>query len=676
MQRRLYHLIRGVRNRHVFGFDVLAFCFIPAAALVLRLDGVAEASQFLVPIALYTLLSFVWKLAIFYPMGLYNRYWLYASVDELATVVVGNILSMAVGIVLFFGILRPFEILPDNFPRSIPILDGLLTTLTVGGFRFALRVGSDFSESNGVSRSVTKRVLIAGAGVAGSMILKELKMNPQLSMVPVGLLDDDPAKQDVHIHGVPVLGRLRDLPEAAAKYQVDEVIIAMPRASGKTIRKVVQMCKEAGVPSKTIPGMFEIIGGSATVTQIRDVEIEDLLRRGVVQTDTEGVANLLRDARVMVTGAGGSIGAELCRQISTFEPGELILLGHGENSIFNIAYELRSAISSRQKPGRESLRVHTVIADVRDRERMRQVFQHYRPIIVFHAAAHKHVGLMEVNIPDAVTNNVLGTQVLVDLAEQFGVERFVMISSDKAVNPTCIMGVTKRVAELVVHEAAVRTGRPFVSVRFGNVLGSRGSVVPIFKQQIAAGGPVLVTHPDVKRYFMTIPEAVQLVLQAATMGEGGEIFVLDMGEPIKIVDLARDLIRLSGLEEGRDIDIQFTGLQHGEKISEELFFASEKVECSSHDKILVCRNGYDGTALQQHPLRSTGVEPPSGRSFRSEVERLIEAAHSGASKNVRVLLKQLVPEYKENIAIPDIDILPLKREVKPSMSLIDEGRRS
>jgi FlaA1/EpsC-like NDP-sugar epimerase len=521
-----------------------------------------------------------------------------------------------------------------------------------------------------------KRVLIVGAGVAGAMILKELKLNPQLSLDPVGLLDDDPAKQDVRIHGVPVLGKLRDLGEIVPSLGVEEVIIAMPTASGKTIRKVVQMCKEANVPSKTIPGMFEIISGSATVEQIRDVDIEDLLRRGVVKTDTEGVANVLRGARVMVTGAGGSIGSELCRQISTFEPDELILVGHGENSIFNIAHELKSVAAMRLKAGQHPCRLHTVIADVRDRERMRQVFQHHRPTVVFHAAAHKHVGLMEENIPDAVTNNVLGTQILVDLSGQFSVERFVMISSDKAVNPTCMMGVTKRVAELVVHEAAERTGRPFVSVRFGNVLGSRGSVVPIFKQQIAAGGPVLVTHPDVKRYFMTIPEAVQLVLQAAIMGEGGEIFVLDMGEPIKIVDLARDLIRLSGLEEGRDIDIQFIGLQRGEKLAEDLFFASESVERSAHEKILVCRNGVQPRAETSEPRKTAGQEGLPARSMRADVERLIAAAHSGASKNVLVLLKQLVPEYQEKVDVPDIEIFPLRRESKTPLSLMEDAART
>ncbi len=676
MNRHLYHLIRGVRNRHVFGFDVLAFAFIPAAALVLRLDGFEEAGTFIAPLALYTAASYIWKFAAFYPMRLYNRYWLYASVDELATVVVANVISMSLGILIFFSVLRPLEILPTNFPRSVPIIDGMLTMLLVGGFRFALRFGSDFSEGGSAPGVKRKRVLIVGAGVAGSMIVKELRMNPQLSLNIIGFLDDDPAKADVLIHNVPVIGKLYDLPEVVRKFQVEEVIIAMPTASGKTIRKVVQMCKEARVPSKTIPGIFEIISGSATVKHIRDVDIEDLLRRGVVKTDTEGVANLLRGARVMVTGAGGSIGAELCRQISSFEPDEVILLGHGENSIFNIAYELRSVAAMRLKANQRTSRLHTVIADVRDRERMRQVFQHFRPTVVFHAAAHKHVGLMEDNIPEAVTNNVLGTQILVDLSAQFSVERFVMISSDKAVNPTCIMGVTKRVAELIVHEAAERTGRPFVSVRFGNVLGSRGSVVPIFKQQIAAGGPVLVTHPEAKRYFMTIPEAVQLVLQAAAMGQGGEIFVLDMGEPLKIVDLARDLIRLSGLEEGRDIDIQFIGLRRGEKIAEELFFASESVEHSAHEKILVCRNGISSRLEASETRRTSGPEGPAVRSMRADVERLIAAAHNGASKNVLVLLKQLVPEYQENIIVPEIDILPLRSASAPPLSLVEEAART
>jgi FlaA1/EpsC-like NDP-sugar epimerase len=668
MKKQLHTLIHGVRNRHVLAFDLLALCFIPVTAVLLRLDGVAATSKYLVPIVLYTLASYVWKLGVFYPSGLYNRYWRFASVDELSTVVVANLFSLIAGIVVFFFLLRPFNILGEDFPRSIPIIDGLLTMIVVGGFRFGLRLGAEYNEEKG---PVTKKnALIVGAGVAGSMILKELKMNQQLGIEPVGLLDDDPRKLGARIHGIAVIGRLNELPHLVAEKNVQEVIIAMPTTSGKRIRDVVQMCKVARVPSKIIPGIFEILGGAATVSQMRKVDIEDLLRRGVVKTDTEGVARLLRGSCVMITGAGGSIGSELCRQISMFEPAQMILVGHGENSIFSIAGELSSAMKAKMhQSGNGFTRIKTVIADVRDRERMRQVFQLHAPGIVFHAAAHKHVGLMEENIPDAVTNNVLGTQILVDLADKFGVEHFVMVSSDKAVNPSCMMGVTKRVAELVVHDAAVRTGRKYVSVRFGNVLGSRGSVVPIFKQQLANGGPLVVTHPDVKRYFMTIPESVQLVLQAATMGEGGEVFVLDMGEPIKIVDLARDLIRLSGLEEGRDIDIVFSGLQRGEKLSEDLFFDSELVERSEHEKIFVCRSRATNGARDTADARGERV-------LRNDVERLVVAAQNGATKNIRILLKQVVPEYQENIDIPGINILPIKREPVPAMSLVDEMTRS
>jgi FlaA1/EpsC-like NDP-sugar epimerase len=665
MKRRFYSLVQEVRNRHVFGFDAIMFCCTPAVALLLRFDSLEEAAVYLQPLFIYTLTSLVWKLGIFFPAGLYNRYWRYASVDELATVIGATIATMALGVILFFSVLRPSGLIQPDFPRSVPIIDGLLTAVAVGGFRFLLRLGFEHADEAGNDSMVLKpkkRTLIVGAGVAGSMILRELRMNPQLPIEPVGFLDDDLRKLGARINGVQVVGPLKDLPAVVKRLNVQEVLIAMPTASGKTIRDVVQMCKQAKVVSKTIPGIFEILDGSAKVSQIRDVQIEDLLRRGVVKTDTAGVAQMLMGARVMVTGAGGSIGAELCRQISTIRPKEMILLGHGENSIFQIAGELRKlpAVES------SSMQITTVIADVRDRDRMKQVFATLAPEIVFHAAAHKHVGLMEENIPDAITNNVLGTQILVELADQYRVQRFLMISSDKAVNPTCIMGVTKRIAELLVHDAAERTGRPFVSVRFGNVLGSRGSVIPIFRQQIAAGGPVQVTHPDAKRYFMTIPEAVQLVLQAATMGEGGEVFVLDMGEPIRILDLARDLIKLSGYEEGKDIDIEFTGLHKGEKVTEELFFAAERVERSVHEKILVCRNGFSPSG--EGEAEKNGALPPQvtfiNTNFKALVNKLIHQAHTGSASAINQTLRVLVPEYagEETIAqrkVSGQDVLPL-----------------
>jgi FlaA1/EpsC-like NDP-sugar epimerase len=444
----------------------------------------------------------------------------------------------------------------------------------------------------------------------------------------------------MQIHGVKVLGTLKDVVSIAREGRIGEVIIAMPAAPGKVIREVVQACKKAGIASRTIPGVYEIISGSA-VAQLRDVKIEDLLRRGTIHIDTLNVSKLVGGACVMVTGAGGSIGSELCRQIASFGPKEIVLLGHGENSIFHIATELKSHYGLINEP----LVVHTVIADIRHRDRMHQIFSRYKPQIVFHAAAHKHVGLMEKNLTDAVTNNVFGTQVLVELAGEHDVERLVMISSDKAVNPTCIMGVTKRVAELVVRDAAQRTGKDFVVVRFGNVLGSRGSVVPIFQEQIQRGGPLLITHPEVTRFFMTIPEAVQLVLQAATIGRGGETLVLDMGEPIKILDLAKDMLRISGLDEGVDIDIVYTGLQKGEKMCEELFYRSEEPAFSGHEKILVCRaGGNHNEAGEDHPDAGMTASEESSAVIR-DVDLLVGAARVGQLDLVYQLLKKIVPQY-------------------------------
>jgi FlaA1/EpsC-like NDP-sugar epimerase len=593
-----------------------------------------------VQIALYTVIALMWKIPIFYAYGLYRHEWRYASIEEWIILAKGILATWGAGIILFFFVLRPTGILSPDFPRSIAVIDGLLAAIFVSGLRFSVCFGFYLSVT-GRREGVNRRVLIAGAGVAGSMIVQEMRTNPQLHLEPVGFVDDDPEKFGQYIHGIRVLGTLQDIPMIVLDYQIDEVIIAMPTAPGRVNRAVVQACKASNVSSKTVPGIFEILGGRAKVSEIRDVQIEDLLRRGVVQHEIEGVAPLLAGKRVMVTGAGGSIGSELSRQICGFKPAELTLLGHGENSIFQIAAELR-----RQNAGENgSVNIHTIIADIRDRERMTHVFQSYKPQLIFHAAAHKHVGLMEGNLPDAVTNNVLGTKILVDLADEFGVDRFILISSDKAVNPLCIMGVTKRVAELIVDDAALRTGRAFVTVRFGNVLGSRGSVVPIFKQQIAQGGPLYVTDPNVKRYFMTIPEAVQLVLQSAYIGEGGEVFVLNMGEPIKIIDLARDLIRLSGLEEGKDIDIVFTGLQSGEKLSEELFFASEMKESSVHEKIFVCRNGHKGTTSVQEGNEASRTEPIRV-TLRANVQRLIRAAQQGRVLEAKHMLRKIVPEYQ------------------------------
>jgi FlaA1/EpsC-like NDP-sugar epimerase len=494
-----------------------------------------------------------------------------------------------------------------------------------------------------------QRVLIAGAGEAGAMVLRELRANPQMGLIPVGFVDDDPAKQNMLIHRIRVLGDRIAIPTLVRQHRVDQVIIAMPSASGKAIRTLLGVCEAAGVRTRTIPGMYELLGGNVSISQLRDVQIEDLLRREPVKTDTAQVTALLRGRRVLVTGAGGSIGAELCRQIARCDPVELTLLGHGENSIFDIYNELSKRAGERGNRGAGETEhvsrctLHAVIADVRDGERLRGILMQRRPEIVFHAAAHKHVPLMEENEVEAVTNNVLGTLRLVEASLAADVQAFVLISTDKAVNPTSVMGATKRVAELLVQAATGQTGGCYVAVRFGNVLGSRGSVVPLFRQQIAAGGPVTVTHPDIKRYFMTIPEAVQLVLQAAALGRGGEVFVLDMGEPVRIADLACDLIRLSGLEPGRDIDIAYTGLRPGEKLFEELSLAGESYRQTVHSKIFAYENGPE----RKEPGEVTRADWP--RVIHA-IAPLLSAAERSDRVESRRQLGVLVPEYRPAVA--------------------------
>ena len=571
--------------------------------------------------------------------GIYSRYWRYASVDELlllaGSVTIGVVVTAALSLAIAF--LVPGA---PNVPRSIPFIFLLLALVATAGPRLLVRLSarSTITLRNGKGgHSQPQPVLIMGAGDAGAMIVRELKNNPHLGLEPVGFLDDDLGKHDVRIHGIPVLGDRQAIPEMVAAHEVKLVIIAMPTASGKTIREIIAICGKAGVGTRIVPGLYELLGGAVSVQQLREVQIEDLLRRAPVQIDAAQVATLVRGKRVLVTGAGGSIGSELCRQIARLDPAELVLLGHGENSIFDIHNELKGAGSrAKDAPSTFDLEpstIHPVIADIRDADRLHAVLGQYRPEVVFHAAAHKHVPLMESNEVEAVTNNVLGTRNLVRAAMQAGVTHFVLISTDKAVNPVSIMGTTKRIAELIVQQAAQQSGQAFVAVRFGNVLGSRGSVIPFFRKQIAAGGPVTVTHPEMRRYFMTIPEAVQLVLQAAAIGHGGEVFVLDMGDPVLIKDLACDLIRLSGLEPGHDIDVVFTGLRPGEKLYEELFSDHEAYNRTQHQKVFVSQNG-------RVPEQVWASCPEAA------VDDLIAAAQHGDAGEVRRLLRTLVPEYQ------------------------------
>lgn len=508
-----------------------------------------------------------------------------------------------------------------NAQRSIEgviMLDLFTTIMLLAGLRMLVRLYHEefFSETRGSAR----RFLIIGAGNAGEALLREMLRRKDVQYEVVGFIDDNPAKIGMSIHGISVLGNVDQLPDICEKKGIDEIAIAIPSASRKQLRRVVQVCQGTKLRFSTVPSLTDIASGKLRVSQMRDVDINDLLGRDVVKLDLNEIEKFIKGRVILVTGAGGSIGSEMCRQVCAFDPKQLLLVEQAENPLFFIEGELR-----RTFPG---VQMQAVICDITDKTRVDQVFAAYRPEVVIHAAAHKHVPLMEGNPGEAVKNNVIGTRTVANAADLFGAASFVMISTDKAVNPTSIMGSTKRVAEMYIQDLNNTSGTRFVTVRFGNVLGSNGSVVPIFKQQIAAGGPVMVTHPEMRRYFMTIPEASQLVLQAATMGEGGEIFVLDMGEPVKIVDLARELITLSGFRPGEDIEIKFAGLRPGEKLFEELSIEGEDMLQTKHPKIAVWRN-----------------IPKDRIILRDAIESLIETAPTQDHKKIVEAIRQLVPEF-------------------------------
>ena len=503
--------------------------------------------------------------------GLYQHLWRYFSVKDM----IGVIQAVTTGSCLFVAV----AYLSGNgsFPRTVFAADWALAILLLGGVRFVKRF---WQESRQVSYRSLKRTLVVGAGDAGEALIREMLRNPQNGLQPVAVIDDDPLKHGIRLHGLKVWGGRDVIPQVVEDLEIDLIAIAMPSATAQAIRDIVDVATATAAMVQIIPSLHEIVSGQVTITHLRHVQIEDLLGRAEVVIQDDALDTVLRDRTVMVTGAGGSIGSELCRQIGRFRPARLILLGHGENSIFDIQRELADHFPD--------LATTAVIADVRDERRLDRVFAAHRPDLVFHAAAHKHVPLMESNLPDAVTNNLIGTWTLARVAAAHGVARFVLISTDKAVAPTSHMGMTKRLAELsVLGLAQSQGGTPgtcFMAVRFGNVIGSRGSGIPIFQEQIAKGGPVTVTDPRMTRFFMTIPEAAQLVVQAGAQGAGGEIFLLDMGEPVRIVDLVRNLIRLSGLQEA-DIPIRFTGVRAGEKLHEALSRPDEVVRPTKHGKI-------------------------------------------------------------------------------------------
>lgn len=528
-------------------------------------------SIFIITLPVVVLIKFV----VFYFFSVYKSSWRYPGVFDLVNIIKASTASTLV-LGLFLYLFFAFQ--KTLFPRSIIILDWLLTIIVIGGAKLFLRIIRE--EFTGIFSNTGPghKVLIIGAGSAGESLIRELKKYKDLNYQAVGFVDDDRNMINASLHGARVYGPIDNLPEIAEELAADEILIAVPSASGEKMRRIVGLCEESGRPFRTIPSLDRLIDGRITVNKLREVQIDDLLRREPVRLDTQKIENFLTGRTVLVTGAGGSIGSEICRQVMRYGPRFLIMLDQAESAIFSIESELIKYVDI---PGRLVAR----IGDICDEGSLNAVFSRYRPEVIFHCAAYKHVPLMEFNVREALRNNVLGTRLLARTAMKFGVESLVFISTDKAVNPSSVMGASKRLAEKYLQLVSSNSKTRFVIVRFGNVLGSQGSVVEVFKKQIAEGGPVTVTNPEMRRYFMTIPEASQLVLQAAAIGRVGEVYFLDMGEPIKILDLARDLIRLSGLKPDEDIQIIFSGTRPGEKLFEELRFSDESMLHTEHEKI-------------------------------------------------------------------------------------------
>lgn len=609
------------RNRYFLIIDALLLALSTVIAYSIRFEGAAWWLNEGQVALLFLAIALPLKLLVLLCLGLYGRLWRYASIADVERIVIAGVCVAIAG--FGAGVLIIPHLAAHRVPLSVLYIDGMAAMGFIALPRLLVRVGMQRSRRN--SQSSARRALIVGAGSAGGMIIRELIANPEWGLLPVGLVDDDPAKHRHRLHNVPVLGATSQLEYLIDRHSIDEVVIAMPSAPGRVVREVLRAAQRAGIEARTVPGLYEILSGRKSVGALRQVEIQDLLRREPVRTDLAQVSSLCTGEVVLISGAGGSIGSELCRQIARLEPERIVALGRGENSIFELTQEMRCAFPH--------IEIVPVIADVRNLGRLEAIFELYRPYSVFHAAAHKHVPLMEQHVAEAVLNNVLGTRNIATLASWSRTEHLVLISTDKAIRPTSVMGATKRIAEGIVHELAEASGRKFVAVRFGNVLGSRGSVVPTFLRQIAAGGPVTVTHPEMRRYFMTIPEAVELVLQAGALAKGSEVFVLDMGEQVKIVDLAADLIRLSGFEVGTEIEIKFTGTRPGEKLYEELFFSATNACPTAHPKILCANN----------------ADLPKGAT--EKVAALIRAAERNLPPDeLRQMISVIVPEYQPRIA--------------------------
>jgi FlaA1/EpsC-like NDP-sugar epimerase len=617
--RRLQALLQPTGSKRTMFFiagDLLIFAGSLWLSFLIRFDA-AIPRDYRRAIPVYFLVAIGPKVLANAAFRLYHLTWRFVSTRD----VIQAFLATLVGTTAFgtsaFFLHDPLRV--PSLPRSILVLDLVLSMIGVAGLRMAKRI-YQVVKLGGSGEG--RRLLIVGGGRAGEKLLREIGHDRVSGYRPVGVIDDSPFKHGTYLHGVRVLGGRGLIPRVVRDERVDEVIVAMPSAPGPVIREVVVAARQAGVPSvKILSGVAAMLAGRVTLASVRDVKVEDLLKRPVAELDMSSVGEYLYGRTVMITGAAGSIGAELALQIATVEPGRMILLEKDESRLFGLEIDLR-----RHSP---RVPVFPVVADVRDRDRMHQVFRTYRPQVVFHAAAYKHVPMMEAHPQEAITVNVLGTKVLAEVAAEAGCEMFVQISTDKAVNPTSVMGATKRVAEMVVRRMNETTATRFVAVRFGNVLGSRGSLIPLLEEQIRRGGPITVTHPQMERYFMTIPEAVRLILKASTLGAGGEVFVLDMGEPVLVMELVEALIRLSGLEPDVDVPIQFTGIRPGEKLKEEILLAEEGTEATSVEKIFVANLGRE----------------PDPDSLERGVGLLAEAAADGDPGRIRALLEDLVATY-------------------------------
>jgi len=558
------------------------------------------------------------KLVCFYLFGLYKGVWRYTSLIDLRNVFLGVSCSSAV-IVMVILFLYRFE----GFSRSVYVIDWGLTLFVIGGVRIAIRLYFSggilpFRENLNHKKNPFKRLLIIGAGDSGEKVLREIKEMPWLNIHPVGFLDDDPDKQGKTIHGIQVLGRIEDIDKLKEDY--NEILIAMPAIRGNKMREIVLLCEKSGKTFRTVPGIWELVEGRVSVKTTRRVRMEDLLKREEIRLNEDDIRQHIGDKRVMITGAGGSIGSELVRQVCSFHPQELALLEISEENLFNIEMECR------QRYGFVSLSSYLV--DIKNRNNVDRILKTFCPDIIFHAAAYKHVPIQELNPWEATFNNIVGTRNLVESASDNKVDRFILVSTDKAVRPTNVMGATKRAAEILVQCMNGTSRTIYMAVRFGNVLWSSGSALSLFQKQISHGGPVTVTHPEMVRYFMSIPEAVQLILQSGTMGSGGEVFILDMGEPICIVDLAMDLIRLNGYEPERDIPIQYIGLRPGEKLYEELITEGEGIVATDHEKVFALK-----------------AESYDQQGFKKQVDELISIAGTYDAVAIKKKLQEIVPEY-------------------------------